>query len=69
MMDLGYVEMVEDMTSGFASTAEVRAALDAVLTAGPSMAAATAPRDREAWLRGDVDGQASMLTLAAGGLR
>ena len=69
MMDLGYVEMVEDMTPAFVSTAEVRAALDSVLAAGTTAAPGPpAPRDREAWLRGDVDGQASMLALARGGL-
>lgn len=69
MMDLGYVEMVEDMTPAFASTAEVRAALDGVLAAVPLQSQTARPVDRDAWLRGDTDGQSSMLALAAGARR
>lgn len=64
MMDLGYVEWVEDMTSAFVSTADARAAIDDALRAAPVIPARGV--DREAWLRGDAAGQASMLQLAQG---
>ncbi len=69
MMDLGYVEMVEDLTPGLASTFEVRAALDEHLAGAFAVPQQARPADRDAWLRGDAAGQSSMLELVAGARR
>lgn len=62
MMDIGYVEMIEDVTSAFVSTADARSAVDQVLAETPVIP--KRPVDRDAWLRGDTAGQSSMLELA-----
>ncbi len=70
MLDVGYVEWVEDHAGAYVSTAAARADVDAVLAEGPAPDELVAPAvDREAWLRGDADGQSNMLTLAAGARR
>lgn len=66
-MDVGYVEMIEDMTPGLASTYEVRAEVDRLLA--EAVAASPVRRvDRDAWLRGReaAQGQTAMLELATG---
>lgn len=68
-MNVGYVEMVEDLTPGLASTFEVRAALDEHLAGVSGIPQQARPADRDAWLRGDTAGQSSMLELASGARR
>lgn len=65
-MSLAYVEMVEDETGGFVSTAHVRRGIDPILNAATAPGSHVHPVDREAWLRGQdaKTGQASMLNLA-----
>lgn len=64
-MDVAYVEMIEDFTSGWASPSEVRAAVDAALRDVAPGVVPARPADRHAWLTGTDarDGQAAMLDL------
>ena len=68
LVDLAYVEMVEDIATGFTATHQVREHLNTFF-AGPDPFQRTgAPVDREAWLRGGDAAvkQAAMLKLAKG---
>lgn len=56
--------MIEDVTPGFGSTAEARAALDKVLAEPPAGMMSTRPADRDAWLRAGAQGQVAMMSLA-----